>query len=208
MDVLIIAHGELPSVELLRTLAADSDVVIATDGAANVLIPLEILPNIVLGDFDSLDPEVRLQNPDIQFVAAQIQEASDLDKAIAHALEMGPVRIRIAGSSGGRMDHTLANASLLLKYRGVDIALVDDRGVTRAVDGEANFRGAIGDTLSLIPFAPVRIGWTEGLKWPLQGEELVPGSRGVSNVFIEPEARIRVESGIVFVCHLRNPDHS
>ena len=205
MNVLIIAHGEPPSVELLRRLASDSDMVIATDGAANTLIPLGILPHVVLGDFDSLDPAVRAQNLGIQYVAAEIQEASDLDKAIAHALEMGAVRLRIAGAAGGRMDHTLTNASLLLKYHNAaDIVLVDDRGITRAVAGEATFQGEVGDTLSLIPFAPAKIGWTEGLKWPLQGEALLPGSRGVSNVFIKEEARIRVESGIVLVCHLRN----
>ncbi len=206
MNVLIIAHGEPPSVELLRTLAADSDVVIATDGAANTLIPLGILPDVVLGDFDSLDPVVRTQNPRIQYVAAESQEASDLDKAIAHALLMGAVRIQIAGAAGGRMDHTLTNASLLVKYKSAaDIVLVDDQGMTRAVDGEAIFQGTKGDTLSLIAFASARIAWTKGLKWPLRGEDLLPGSRGVSNVFTAEQARICVESGIILVCYLRNP---
>ena len=39
---------------------------------------------------------------------------------------------------------------------------------------------------------------TEGLAYALHGETLVPGStRGISNVFAAPEARIGVERGVV-----------
>src|SRR5206468_3337613 len=120
------------------------------------------------------------------FESAPSQEASDLDKAVAFALEQGAAVIRILGAGGGRIDHTLANVSLLLKYGGgADIALVDERGLTRAVSGEAEFHGIIGDTLSLIPFGPCVVGWTEGLEWALRDEPILPGSRGVSNLFVE-----------------------
>ena len=39
---------------------------------------------------------------------------------------------------------------------------------------------------------------TEGLAYPLRGETLVPGSsRGLSNVFTDPEARITLDSGVL-----------
>jgi thiamine pyrophosphokinase len=207
MTALIIAHGELPSTALLEELAADADLVVATDGAANAIIPRGIQPRVVLGDFDSLESAIREQYPHLEYVTAANQEASDLDKAVAHALERGAVRIRIAGAGGGRMDHALANASLLLKYQNAaEITLVDDRGVTCVVSEEVEFLGEPGDTLSLVPFEPVVIGSTEGLKWPLKDEYLYPGSRGVSNLFVGHVARITILSGMAFACHLRNPD--
>src|SRR5438876_7039445 len=112
MRALIVAHGEPPSRDLLDRLIADSDLVIATDGAANGLIPAGITPHIVLGDFDSLDSKLPDSHPEIQFVSAASQEASDLDKAVAHALELGAVTVTITGAGGGRIDHTLANVSL------------------------------------------------------------------------------------------------
>jgi thiamine pyrophosphokinase len=206
MRTLIIAHGDPPSKHLLESLMADSDLVIATDGAANGMIPSGIRPHVVFGDFDSLDPGLRTIHPEIQFIAAPSQEASDLDKAVAHSLERGADSVVITGAGGGRIDHTLANVSLLLKYRGIDIAIIDDRGVTRAIETGAEFVGQVGDTLSLIPFEPVSVAWTRGLKWPLRDEELRPGTRGVSNVFTESTAVVSVESGILIACHLRNPD--
>ena len=206
MRALIIAHGEPPSKQLLESLMADSDPVIATDGAANGMISAGIRPQVVFGDFDSLDHGLRRLHPEIQFIAAPSQEASDLDKAVAHALELGADSVVITGAGGGRIDHTLANVSLLLKYRGIDLCLVDDRGITRALETEAEFVGQVGDTLSLIPFEPVKIAWTKGLKWPLQNETLRPGTRGLSNVFTESTAVVCVDSGILIACHLRNPD--
>ena len=202
MRALIIAHGEPPSRQLIRKLKAEADIVIATDGAANQLLPAGIIPHFVLGDFDSIDPGIPDAYPEIRFVIAANQEASDLDKAVAHALELGAAEVAVTGSGGGRLDHTLANASLLLKYEGVRLTLADDRGVSRGVSGDAEFNGAIGDTLSLIAFSPANVAWTEGLKWPLQDETLVPGTRGVSNIFTQPTARIRVDSGAVIACHL------
>ena len=206
MRALIIAHGIRPSKALIKALIRTSDLVMVTDGAANWMIPAGLRPQIVFGDFDSLRPGLTDQHPEVQFVIAPSQEASDLDKAVAHAMELGAASIQITGAGGGRIDHTLGNVSLLLKYRGIEIRLVDDHGVTTAIESEATFEGQIGDTLSLIPFEPVRIGFTRGLKWPLQDEDLLPGTRGVSNRFTESTAVVGVDSGTLIACHLRNPD--
>src|SRR5436309_3537796 len=95
MKVVIVAHGDAPSRGLLEACEGDCDLLIATDGAANALIQEGLRPDVVLGDFDSLDPQIQRDHPEIRFEPAPSQEASDLDKAVAFALEQGAAVIRI-----------------------------------------------------------------------------------------------------------------
>lgn len=201
MNVLILAHGDPPSEDLLTRLRQEADLFIATDGAAN---HLENEPDVVLGDFDSLSVEAKTRFPSANFVHAPDQDSSDLDKAIAYAVNQGATRITILGAAGGRVDHALTHVSLLVKYADSDIRLLDDSGETRLIQGIAEIEGEIGDTLSLIAFAHAEGVSAEGVRWPLKEETLLPGSRGVSNVMTEPVARISLRSGFLIACHLTN----
>jgi thiamine pyrophosphokinase len=64
-------------------------------------------------------------------------------------------------------------------------------------------RGRPGDTLSLIAFHRARFVSVSGVKWPLSGHTLEPGTLGVSNVFVEETVRIEVGAGILIAVHLR-----
>lgn len=207
MHVLILANGHPPSESLLVQLREEADLFLATDGAANRLPALGLMPDVVLGDFDSLDPSLRSLLPHTEFVHAFDQEASDLDKILAYALERGARHVTLCGAGGGRQDHSLTAISLLVKYaRHVDLRLVDEKSVIRVADSQGvstiELRGRAGDTISLIVFALVEGVTTEGLQWPLTNETLLPGSRGVSNVLAETRGRVSVRSGWLLVCHL------
>jgi thiamine pyrophosphokinase len=208
MRALILADGERPPAALLARLRKEADLFIATDGAANAPSGAGPAPDVVLGDFDSLQPETRPALPDTTFVHVFDQDACDLDKAIAYALERGAARITLTGAGGGRIDHTLTAFSLLLKYHSQSqIRLAEGWGEAQAVCGAAEFQGRPGDTLSLICFAPVEGVTAEGVKWPLRGETLLPGSRGVSNEFVAATARVSVRSGVLIACHLKKTYH-
>jgi len=203
MHALILAHGQAPSDALLERLREEADLFIVTDGAANDLAARGLLPDVVLGDFDSLDANTPGRLPNTAFVRAEDQEASDLDKAITYARERGATRVTVAGAGGGRIDHTLTSIALLLKfYPETDVRLVDDSGEVRVVSSAAEFHGQAGDILSLIAFAPAEGVTAEGVLWPLSNEWLHPGSRGVSNVLVAETARVSVRSGLLIACHL------
>ena len=203
MHALIVANGEHPPLSLIRELRADADLFIATDGAANALLCHGELPDAVLGDFDSLHPDTAEALPPHLLIPACDQEASDLDKAVAHAVAQGALRVTILGAGGGRIDHTFTAVSLLLKYPPpLDVVIRYPSSAVRLVTSSAVVRGQPGDTLSLIAFAPAEGVCLEGVEWPLRNETLLPGSRGVSNRLIETEARLTVRSGWLLACHL------
>ncbi|MGC8666658.1 MAG: thiamine diphosphokinase [Chthonomonadales bacterium] len=202
MRILIVANGSPPSARLLETLRAQADLTIATDGAAEVLRSLGSGADVVMGDFDSLSSEILEQMDPSILKPAPDQNASDLEKAVVWALQRGAQTVTITGATGRRLDHTLTNMSILVKYAGEPIRIVEDWGDARAVVGEATVEGTPGDTLSLILFAPAKGVTLTGVRWALDGESLSPGSRGVSNEFTEPAARIRVAQGTLLALHL------
>jgi thiamine pyrophosphokinase len=210
MRVLILANGEPPSVELAGRLAAEHDLLIAADGAAQRALALGLRPDIICGDFDSVQMDVaRSAFPAAEFVPTPDQDKGDLEKALLLALERGARRITIMGTAGGRIDHMLANHALLLCYhRELDLAIVEDGAQVRAISGRPGTPGVLtlattpGDTVSLISFeATARVSIT-GVRWEVHDLDLLPGTRGISNMAEGEHVLVEVSAGTVLVCLL------
>jgi len=122
-DYLIIANGDFLVKEMI-TEAALGKKIIALDGAANILILLDILPQIILGDFDSiseptaaywgikntfaqLDSQMTIYpgNQGSLIVAIKDQNYTDLEKAIHYCDRENASSISIVCATGDRLDH-------------------------------------------------------------------------------------------------------
>jgi thiamine pyrophosphokinase len=180
--------------------------VIAADGGAAEAFALGLELGLVVGDLDSLTVEevevlVRAGVPIQRHPRGK--EASDLELALAAALELSPRRVLVVGSAGGRLDQVLGLVLLLgaETYAGVEVDALLGEGRLHLVRRERELEGAEGELLSLFALHGAARGIsTEGLAYPLRGETLVPGStRGLSNRFAASPARITVESGVLLV---------
>lgn len=208
MKVLILANGEPPPPVFLARLAAEHDLFIAADGAALKAVRLGTQPDIVSGDFDSLDLDAaRLALPDAEFLPTPDQNQTDLEKAFQIARERGAFEITIAGAAGGRIDHTLGNFSRLLRWReelpDFAVTVVEDGSEVRAVTGEMTLTTEINDVVSLLSYdgrARVSI---RGVRWPLENHLLPLGVGGLLNEAVAPEVCITATGGSILVCHLR-----
>ncbi len=210
MRVLILANGEPPSEALARRLAVEHDLLLATDGAAHRAAGMGIAPDIVCGDFDSVRLEVaRVEFPKAAFIPTPDQDQADLEKALHVAREQGATAITIIGAAGGRMDHTLGNFSLLLRYHAeVLLAIVDDLGEVRAISGtddtpgEWQIAATPGDTISLLSFGGTARATILGVQWPLLDYRLPIGTQGISNVAMEEQVTVQARGGALIVCWL------
>src|SRR5207237_135241 len=121
--------------------------------------------------------------------------------ALAAALRHEPERILVLGSSGGRLDHLFGSLLVLAAeaYAGVQVDAQLGAAAVHVVRGERRLAGEPGELISLFAVHGAASGVvTEGLVYPLRGETLKPGStRGLSNVFAEPEARRGIERGVL-----------
>jgi thiamine pyrophosphokinase len=178
--------------------------VIAADSGVEHALNLARGVHLVVGDFDSAD---RATVERAVALGATLEahppdkDATDLELALAAALARGVERVVVVGGAGGRLDHLLGNALLLAseRFQGMTIeAEIGDADVI-VVREHRELAGAAGDRCSLFAAGAPAVGvTTEGLRFPLRGDTLVPGStRGVSNVLLGAEATVGVAHGVV-----------
>ena len=179
------------------------DYVIAADGGWTACRSAGVEPDLLLGDFDSLDGE-----PDFPHILRAPVEKDDTDTALAvkHGLSLGYRRFHLYGGTGGaRLDHTIANLQMLLWLReqGAQGWLYDDRFVYTAIRNETLSipRGPEWGLLSVFVLGADAEGITlEGVQYPLRDAALTASfPLGVSNHILEPEARVTVTRGSLLV---------
>ncbi|MDR2946867.1 MAG: thiamine diphosphokinase [Candidatus Adiutrix sp.] len=186
------------------------DLVIAADGGGRHPAELGWPVHCLVGDFDSLDPELMAQlvalGAEVSRHPAQKDEI-DFELALMLARRRGYESIVVLGALGGRWDMTLGNLFLprAAGWGSESIRFRHGAWDFFVISGPArlSLAGAPGDTLSLLPLGEDVHGITlSGCRYPLAGETLKAGfSRGLSNEFLAPEAELEFESGALLIIH-------
>ncbi len=186
------------------------DLVIAADGGANLCRAWGWPVDLVVGDMDSVDAEVKaeLHSQGVPFhVYPADKDETDLELSLRLALAAQPAEILIAGALGARIDHTLGNLALLAlpELAAARASIVDGNQTIWLTRGRLEVNGRPGDTLSLLPFGGDACGVNiRGVRWPLQGANLPLGpSLGISNRLTHDCAEVGVQEGTLLVIHIR-----
>lgn len=185
-----------------RNIDTAQDLLIAVDGGLKQLDFLGLTPNLVIGDFDSVDPELlqryqhclRIQHP-------TAKNETDTELAILWALDQGVRRITVCNDCGGRIDHALALIQNLdfLKSRGCSGSIESSAQRLFFLDRDTHFTCLEGHGLSLLAWRDeAEFLSSEGLLYPLEGVKLNPlNPRGMSNQILSANAQIRLIQGKV-----------
>ena len=167
IEAVILANGDYPTKPLPLQLLHEAPYVACCDGGANEYITKGHLPDIIIGDGDSLCDEYRERyaslihhNPD--------QETNDQTKAVQHLHALGMKRIAIVGATGKREDHTIGNISLLMEYMrmGIEVRSYTDYGVFIPCVGTRTFPGQPGQQVSIFNFTGKGL-QSAGLAYPI-----------------------------------------
>ena len=211
MTVLIFANGVIEDVQWIRPYLQNATAVIAADGGSTHLHRLNQPPTLIIGDQDSLTPEVQgwLDEHDAHFITyPAAKDETDLELALLYAVDHFVDELLLFGTLGGRLDQMLANILLLThpKLNGRSVKLVTVNETAWLVTDQTTIVGNIGETVSLIPLGgDVHMKRTNGLEWPLNNEILSFGlARGISNVLHQPTATIELHSGTLLCIHTRH----
>ena len=211
---IVICAGDLTLGEIP---VGEEDMVIAVDGGLDYCAVLNVEPDLILGDFDSLSEEeyaaveqLEQQIPERVIRLQREKDETDGLAALQEGLKRGYTEFRIYAGTGGRFDHTLANIQCLLylKNRGASGYLVDGTGMMLVIKNEAvHFRRNLKGTLSLFSMVEESKGVTiRGMKYELEHASVRNDFPiGISNEFIGQEAEILVEDGTL-VCMLQYAD--
>jgi thiamine pyrophosphokinase len=211
MKAIVVAGGEAAPEDAAQLL--DADIVIAADSGAGWLAARQVRPDVVIGDMDSVAPELlaRLAADGVAIERHPLdKDASDAELAVERAVRAGADDVVILGAlAGERLDHELANLLLVGDpgWRDTRIQLVRGGTVVRALHGGRSLAidGGEGDLVTLLSIDGDATGVrTGGLRYPLEGETLRLGrSRGLSNVVEHPPASVSLERGTLLVIETR-----
>ena len=206
MRAIIIANGEMKNIEIIEQNICKGDYIICLDGGLKHADNAGIMPNVIVGDFDSVDmalvEKYREKGAEVHSFPVR-KDFTDMEIGINIAAEKNIGELVLLGALGGRTDHALGNIFNMQQAlnKGIEISIIDENQHIFLLSKEKKFRYKKGMIISLIPIT----GKVEGVKtanlsYPLNDETLYSGySRGVSNIFDEDEAQISISSGILLV---------
>ncbi len=187
---------------------------IAADAGAEFFFRNGRKPDLVIGDFDSVEQEIlsRVREwQEVEFVPLDpVKDDTDTEAAVRLAVARGAERITVLGATGSRLDHVLANIELLGigLAEGVAMELLDSHNRIRMVRGGMTLRREeqFGRYVSLLPYSErVEHLTLRGFRYPLTDHCLRGScSLGVSNEIVEKEASIAFDGGILLVIEARD----
>lgn len=210
MRFVIISGGHIDDAFALNYLEENKyDCMIAADSGMNFLHRNGLVPDIVAGDFDSVQSS-SLQHfqglNNVQVIKLNpVKDDTDTEFVIREAIRRGATEIIVLGATGTRLDHVLANVNLLGigLEENVSIELVDAHNRIRMIDDSLEIKKSnqFGSFVSILPVKGDAKGVTlEGMKYPLQDADIVCfSSLGISNEIVDDTARIIVREGVLLV---------
>lgn len=209
MTIVIVANGE--HAQHSQSYLKNASVVIAVDNGASYCYAQNRIPEILIGDFDSIDPELLKQMQQDKVKIEQYPKEKDhidLELALSHAITRYPGQeILIISTTGGRDDMHLANALLLAQpqFKDLDIKILGWQMLLQVITSQKSFQGNLtpGQTISLLPLSDNTTGITSsGLQYALKNDSLALGcTRGLSNVVSQSLVTIRIATGILLLCY-------
>ena len=210
MRFLIVSGGEATDEFVENVIKRGGyDVILAADSGMDFLYRTKILPDIIVGDFDSVDPEVLeffREHEEIDICALNpVKDDTDTEFAIRESIRRGATEITIIGGTGTRLDHVLGNIAILGQGFVQDrhIFLLDEHNRIRLIQKECRIKKEeqYGKYVSVVSFCGVARGVSEsGVFYPLDHVDLQPfTSLGISNEIVDEEAVITVEDGTLIV---------
>jgi thiamine pyrophosphokinase len=205
LRVSIVLHGDRPNESDIRLWTGESDVIIAADGAADLLLDMGVTPNVLIGDMDGIRPET-LQELDgrAEIYFDNSQETTDFQKALSHAAIVGATSTAVLNYEGSRVDHMLS--TLFTPFAG-DVRLIGSDSQARKLStGSHQVDVVPGTRVSLIALEPTRVTECSGLRYSPVGLVLAIGGRdGVSNTATEDYIALIIESGTLLAFVQRHP---
>lgn len=170
------------------------DWVVCTDGAFHFLADSQITPDLIIGDFDSIDA----LPSDIPHIHTPDQNFTDFEKALTYIMTQGHSTIDVFAANGLEQDHFLGNLTTALKYKNkIKIVFYDDNQSYYFINKHVVVKDVLGKTISLFPFPKASKVSSTGLKYALKRKTLSMKKNkvGTRNKAIDSEIEIHFDKG-------------
>lgn len=200
---LIIANGKSPSKSTVRYLVGKGfSVIICADGGANSAKNIGIIPDFIIGDFDSVESStLKYFLHKSKLIQYKRQTDTDVEKCLKFIIKKGFKEVVLLGVTGNRLDHTIGNLGIVLKYfKNIKIHIAAEKSFLTPYNKFTILRSNAGETISLYAFDKKTSITSKGLKYPLKNSKLPFGlNESTSNAATDNIVELKINGGIVFV---------
>ena len=181
------------------------DKIIAVDGGANKARNLNLLPDLIIGDLDSITEKNKeyYSKKNIEKIKYPVEkDQTDSEIAVEYCLENNFKELYLTAALGGRIDQQLANLNLLEYIYELDLEakIISQKVEIALIKKSKKFVSKKGYRLSLLPQSKsVKELSIEGCKYNLDKKDIYRSkSRGISNLIVKEEAEVKLKSGLLF----------
>jgi thiamine pyrophosphokinase len=200
---IIIANGKSPTKKVVNYFYNKGfSTIICADGGANSAKKLGIVPDYIIGDFDSAESKVlKYFQAKSNIIKIKRQNDTDVEKCLKFAVKNKFDEAVLLGVTGDRLDHTICNLGIVIKFfNKIKIYISAESSFLTSINKSTEFNSKIGETISIYAFDDKTKITSSGLKYRLTNSSLPFGVReSTSNVSISEKVILKIKNGIVFV---------
>lgn len=172
-STVVVCDGDFPTHAAALHILRNASTLCCTDGAAAAAVAHGLMPDIIVGDGDSLPAELKKRFADRLHIESE-QESNDLHKALRHLVNEGKVQpgepVAILGATGKREDHTIGNIFRLPVMRDafrLHPVMITDHGWFVAGKGSATFESFARQQVSIFNLDCQTL-QSQGLRWSIR----------------------------------------
>ncbi len=200
---LLLANGKPPRKSVFDYLHKKNfNILICADGGANSAKKINLTPDFIIGDFDSIkESTINFYKGKSKLIRISGQNNTDVEKCLKFAIQKKITEAILLGVTGDRLDHTFCNLGIVLKFYGlIKLSIAAENSFLTAYSGEVELNTIQGETISLYGFnSKTRIS-SGGLKYPLENTALPFGKKeSTSNLALSTKVKLKINGGVIFV---------
>jgi thiamine pyrophosphokinase len=179
-NIALVLNGKFPSSEILVKKILSSDFIIAVDGAANELKKFNIQPNVVIGDFDSINDKI---DESTKYINKPDQSKTDFRKSLEWLVAQKFSKVNIFGISGKNDDHFLGNIYTFNEFSHlIKLQAFTDSSVITPLFEKREFKSHKDQKVSLFVLNDSAIINSTNLEYRLDNFELFPSDSAIRNI--------------------------
>ena len=196
--IILVLNGEIPKKKNLIPYIADYNKILCADGAANTILNYDINPDFILGDLDSICAE-KLKQYNGKVIDLPDQNLNDLEKILNWCFDNNYNNIDIIGFDGKRIDHTIGNFSIILRFIDkLNIDIITESGIFHTIKNDTIIKNIKNKYISIFSNDSHNQISTIGLKYELKNNKLPELNSGTLNYAIKDDVKVFCNNNILF----------
>tara|TARA_B100000989_G_scaffold212473_1_gene161379 strand:- start:151 stop:765 length:615 start_codon:yes stop_codon:yes gene_type:complete len=195
-SAVLVANGEKPVSNYAKQLIKEINLKICVDSNLSIFRELDIEPDVIIGDMDTV--EINTASSKSTIVVVEDQNKTDLEKSLNYCIAENIKNIYIIGATGERDDHNLANILIAQRYSDIlNIEIVTNYFQIFFVNESKEILEKKYRNLSMISLIADNRITTSGLKFNLSDQKLNSFSHGISNQIIADKCLIKAKEKLI-----------